>query len=50
MEKVSIVVDAQEKIVKTWADEKNIYSGNDPKLTLTLTLTRTFREKSLKLV
>ena len=41
MEKISIVVDVQGIIFKTWVDEKNIYSGSDPKLTLTLTLSLT---------
>ena len=41
MQKISILVDVQGKIFKTWVDEKNIYSGSDPKLTLTLTLSLT---------
>ena len=37
MQKISIVLDVQGKIFKTWVD-KNIYFGSDLKLTLTLTL------------
>ena len=37
MQKISIVVDVQRKIVKTCKEKKN-YSGSEPKLTLTLTL------------
>ena len=41
MQKISIVVDVQGKIFKTCVQKKNIYSGSDPKLTLTLTLSLT---------
>ena len=37
MQKISIVVDLQRKIVKTFK-EKKISSGSEPKLALTLTL------------
>ena len=37
MQKISIVVDVQRKIVKTFK-EKKISSGSEPKLTLTPTL------------
>ena len=39
MQKISIAVDVQGKIFKTFFHKKNLYSGSDPKLTLTLTLT-----------
>ena len=41
MQKISIVVDVQGKIFKTWVDEKFFYPKSDPKLTLTLTLSLT---------
>ena len=41
MQKMSIVVDVQEKIFNTCVDRKFLYPGSDPKLTLTLTLSLT---------
>ena len=41
MQKISIVVDVQGKIIKNYVDEKFFYFKSDPKLTLTLTLSLT---------
>lgn len=41
MQKMSIVIDVQGKMFETCVNEKFLYPGGDPKLTLTLTLTLT---------
>ena len=41
MQKINIVVDVQRKMFETCVDEKIFYPGNDPKLTLILTLSLT---------
>ena len=41
MQKMSIVIDVQGKMFETCVNEKFLYPGSDPKLTLTLTLTLT---------
>ena len=41
MQKINIVVDVQRKMFETCVGEKIFYPGNDPKLTLILTLSLT---------